>query len=94
MKFINALILAVVVVGLMYAAVNLRGKETVYERNETLEVETPVEEVIEQDVIEKARQELERINQELDTKEQELLEQRKAIDTELEKLRTTRTSFQ
>jgi type II secretory pathway component PulC len=94
MKFINALILAVVVVGLMYAVINLKGEEIVYEQNETLEVETPVEEVEKEDVIERARLELERINTELDAKEQELLEQRKAIDVELEKLRQTRVSFQ
>lgn len=61
--------------------------------------ERVVEEVLEvtpkpEDKIEKARLELERINAELDLKEQELLEERKAIDAELERLRETRMSFQ
>ncbi len=45
MKFLNALILAVVVVGLMYAAVQIMESEIVYEKTENLEVETPVEEL-------------------------------------------------
>ena len=62
--------------------------------------ERVVEEVVDKevlptptDVIEKARLELERINAELDAKEQSLLEERKAIDAELERLRQTRVSF-
>ena len=39
----KALIFAVIVVGLMFTAVSLRGEDTVYERIEKLEVETPVE---------------------------------------------------
>ncbi len=39
----KALIFAVIVVGLMFTAVSLRGEDTVYERIENLEVETPVE---------------------------------------------------
>ena len=46
------------------------------------------------DVISEAQKELERINQELDAKEQELLQQREVIDIELERLRETRVSFQ
>jgi len=45
MKFVQVFTFAVVVVGLMFVAVNLKGEETVYERIENLEVETPVEEV-------------------------------------------------
>jgi len=71
-----------------------------YEKTDTVHNETIEEEVVEEvkevtpDVIEKARLELERINQELDVKETELLEQRKQIDVELERLRQTRVSFQ
>jgi uncharacterized membrane protein YgaE (UPF0421/DUF939 family) len=71
-----------------------------YEKTDTVHNETIEEEVVEEvkevtpDVIEKARLELERINQELDVKETELLEQRKQIDAELERLRQTRVSFQ
>lgn len=43
MKFIKALILAVVVVGLMYAIVNYDDGGIIVERVENLEVETPVE---------------------------------------------------
>ncbi len=65
-----------------------------YEKEATLEVVKEEPEVIEEDTIEKARQELERINAELDAKETELLQERDAIDAELERLRETRVSFQ
>jgi len=95
-QLIKTLAVIVIAVGVMFIIVNIPQDMTVVNERldiETLEVETPIEEV-EQDVIEKARQELERIKRTLDTKEQELLEQRNSIDAELEKLRTTRTSFQ
>jgi CMP-2-keto-3-deoxyoctulosonic acid synthetase len=52
-----------------------------------------LEPVVELDVIDQAKQELDRINAELDTKEQELLDQRSKIDAELERLRETRAGF-
>ena len=75
-----------VIGGIIYYAptTEFEAIETVIEKEE---------EVIEVDVIEQARVELERINQELDLKEQELLEQRKAIDAELERVRETRQGF-
>jgi GDP-D-mannose dehydratase len=81
------------IVAVMWVLVQYEKTDTVH--NETIE-EVIVEEVKEvtPDVIEKARLELERINQELDVKETELLEQRKQIDVELERLRQTRVSFQ
>jgi hypothetical protein len=81
------------IVAVMWVLVQYEKTDTVH--NETIE-EVIVEEVKEvtPDVIEKARLELERINQELDVKETELLEQRKQIDAELERLRQTRVSFQ
>lgn len=87
--FIGAVALVIV----MWVAVNsYESTPTEYVKEETtLEV---VEEIVEVDAIEKARIELERINNELDIKEQELLEERKAIDAELERLRQTRVSFQ
>lgn len=45
MTVAKSFLLAVIIVGLMYATVTLRGEETVYERIETLEVETPVEQL-------------------------------------------------
>lgn len=45
MKTLKVLLLSLVAVAIMYATVNLRGGETVYERIENLEVETPVIEV-------------------------------------------------
>ena len=56
----------------------------------TLEVQPEVK----TDVIDEAKKELDRINAELDTEEAKLLEDRKAIDARLEKLRETRVSFQ
>jgi hypothetical protein len=62
-----------------------------YTAEPLIEVEQPVE--VEVDVIDKAKAELDRINAELDSKEQELLNQREAIDAELERLRETRAGF-
>lgn len=62
---------------------------------ENLEVqEVQPDEIVQEDTIEKARKDLERINSELDAKEQDLLKQRESIDAELERLRETRVSFQ
>ena len=65
-----------------------------YVREEALDATTlevvPVEPT---DVITAAQKELERINAELDAKEQELLKEKAAIEAELERLRKTRTSF-
>jgi hypothetical protein len=82
------------IVAVMWVIVQYENTDTVH--NETIEEVIEVENVEEvtPDVIEKARLELERINQELDVKETELLEQRKQIDVELERLRQTRVSFQ
>ena len=65
---------------------------------------TSTEVVVEEDVIEKANRELERINQELDDEESRLLEKQELLDLEyasssdiiqsrLEEIRETRTSF-
>lgn len=94
MKTITIAIVVVVMIGL---AVKYLGTETVTYVKEgvTMEVqEVQPEEIVQEDVITKAKEELERINAELDAKEQELLEERKAIDVELERLRETRVSFQ
>ena len=66
---------------------------------------TVVETVVEEDLIDAAKKELERINGELDTEETQLLEDIKTIEAEalakvaekkarLEKIRETRSSFQ
>ena len=52
------------------------------------------EEVVEEDSIEKARKELERINAELDAEEQTLLNEIKEREDRIEKIRETRMSFQ
>ena len=63
--------------------------------NERVQVDTPeVVEQMEVDIVESAKLELERINLELDGEEVRLLEERDAIDTRLEQIRETRTSFQ
>lgn len=49
---------------------------------------------VEVDVIEKARAELERINQELDVEEAQLLAEKAKIDARLESILETRMSFQ
>ena len=58
---------------------------------ETVATSTPV---LERDVVEEAKQELERINAELDAEESKLLEEKAEIETRLEEIRDTRTSFQ
>lgn len=94
MKLIIAGVVLAVVMGLVVQhrdSFLIADEALTYVKEEaTLEVVPEPEE----DTIEKARQELERINNELDTKEQELLKERDAIDAELERLRETRVSFQ
>lgn len=86
--------LIVVVLGGNYF-LNFETPDYVKEYTEVVQQkEEPKEEVKELDLIEKAGQELERINAELDTEEAKLLEDKKAIETRLEKLRETRASFQ
>jgi uncharacterized protein HemX len=92
----KAIIIAVAIVIGMVVILQLQW--TAEHKNQSSEVENEVVEVTpteeELDVIDKAQKELERINQELDIKETELLEQREQIDAELERLRQTRVSFQ
>ena len=65
----------------------------VYVKDEST-VEVTEEVVVERlDVISAAEKELQRINTELDAKEQELLKEKADIEAELERLRKTRTSF-
>lgn len=93
----KTILIALVVVGVMALAV-IYGYPTEtlkYVKSENLEVqEVQPEEIVQEDTIEKARKDLERINAELDAKEQDLLKQRESIDAELERLRETRVSFQ
>lgn len=79
----------IVVYGIMYFAYQTYQTDmpTVYNELEVIPEE-------EEDTIEKAKRELLRISQELDAKEKDLIEQRKQIDAELERLRQTRVSFQ
>ena len=95
MKTIIAVIGIVVVMGLAVYYKDSSPLPEYVKEQVTLEV-TNSPEIPEssKDVITKAQEELERINAELDAKEQELLEERKAIDAELERLRQTRVSFQ
>jgi len=90
----KTIIIAIAVVGVMALIVQYSDQgpyEYVREEAEaTLEVVEPVEPA---DVITAAQKELERINAELDAKEQELLKEKAAIEAELERLRKTRTSF-
>ena len=86
-----------VVIALLVAGAVFTSQVTTYESEHIEQVE--VEEVIaepveEEDVVDQATRELERINTILDEKEKELLEQRGEIDTELERIRETRASFQ
>jgi flagellar motility protein MotE (MotC chaperone) len=92
MKYIIIGLIGAIVVGFLIKAEHTTDyKNDSVEVVEIAEVVEPTEEL---DVIDKARQELERIDKELDVKETELLEQRKEIDAELERLRQTRVSFQ
>ncbi len=84
----------VIVLGIaLGGAILTKEQPTEYVNVEPEVVAEPVEEVA-TDTITKAQQELERINLELDAKEQELLDQKSAIDAELERLQKTRASFQ
>jgi len=85
-------VLLAVVVGLA-ALSNIFVSETVV-KVEREQVATTTEEIVEADVIDAAKLELERINKELDLEETRLLEERDAIDARLERIRETRTSFQ
>lgn len=87
----KTLLFAACVAAVMFVIVSFYPAEVIEVHNpEPVPVE-PVEEV---DEIEKAKQELARINAELDAKEAELLEQRNALDAELERVREARVSFQ
>ena len=91
----KATIIGVIIVVVMAGVLQFTSNDPVTYVKETMEVVEEAEvEVIEEDTIEKARQELERINAELDAKETELLQERDKIDAELERLRETRVSFQ
>lgn len=94
MKTIIALIGVAIVMGIGFYLYNQESVNSLpgYVKEQVTEVTEEPE--VEADVITKAQEELERINTELDAKEQELLEERKAIDAELERLRQTRVSFQ
>jgi len=88
----KSLLIAIVIVVGMYMTVEIfYNQDVVVEKEVTTEVET-IE--VEQDAIEKAKQELERINAELDTEEAKILEERKALDARLEKIREARLGFQ
>jgi len=65
--------------------------KTNYEAPEPITVEEVA--IVEQDILDKAKADLERINAELDAEEAELLKQREVIDLRLEDLRKTRSSF-
>jgi tRNA(Phe) wybutosine-synthesizing methylase Tyw3 len=88
----KSLLIAIAVVVGMYMTVEIfYNQDVVVEKEVTTEVET-IE--VEQDAIEKAKQDLERINAELDTEEAKILEERKALDARLEKIREARLGFQ
>lgn len=100
LTIILALALVAVGVGLHFAPSDYT---VVNERNETVTKEE--EPVVILDSIEKAKQELDRINAELDTEETQLLEDIKGIESEaaakvaekkvrIEKIREARDSFQ
>lgn len=81
----------IVLVGIGYVQTNYDGTFVVENPKEQVEV---IEEVIEdEDVIENARIELERINQELDAKETELLAEIAELELQVEKIRETRAGF-
>lgn len=64
---------------------------------EVVDYQAPVEETVEvvpQDLIQKAQEELERINQELDAEEQKLLQEIEERKTRIENIHKTRASFQ
>jgi hypothetical protein len=91
MKTIIGVIILVVVIG---GIVRYKESSLPEYHREVTEV-TIQEEVVEKvDVITEAKKELERINAELDAKEQELLKEKEAIELELERLRETRVNFQ
>jgi len=88
----KSLLIAIAVVVGMYMTVEIfYNQDVVVVKEVTTEVET-IE--VEQDAIEKAKQDLERINAELDTEEAKILEERKALDARLEKIREARLGFQ
>jgi hypothetical protein len=90
----KTIIFAIALVGVMAVLVQINQPTVEYVREETtLEVVEELEVIESVDVITAAQKELERINAELDVKEQELLKEKADIEAELERLRKTRTSF-
>jgi predicted transcriptional regulator len=93
MKTITLTVIGVIVMALVVQYAYPKDSYE-YVREEALDATTlevvPVEPT---DVITAAQKELERINAELDAKEQELLKEKADIEAELERLRETRTSF-
>jgi hypothetical protein len=91
MKTIIGVIILVVVIG---GIVSYKETSLPVYHKEVTEVTTQEKVVEKVDVITEAKKELERINAELDAKEQELLKEKEAIELELERLRETRVNFQ
>lgn len=95
MKLIKTLAVGILLTGTMGVLVaNVpSATEVIQVKPQTSASSTEAVVEVEEDVIEKANRELERINNELDAEETRLLEERNAIDARLEQIRETRTSF-
>lgn len=79
---------------IMFGSVN-SNSTMLYEAELTDEVVASSTPAVEsRDVVEEARQQLERINQELDAEETILMDEIKQRESRLEKIRETRMSFQ
>lgn len=93
MKIIKTAIVGILLVGLMSLVIELFYNKPLEVIN-TDSTATSTVEVLEKDLIDKAREELERINSELDLEEAKLIQEKEAINSRLESIRETRESFQ
>ena len=102
---IGSLVVVVLLGGITYGILNEQASIVVQNVQPEVETVEQVEETVEVDMIEAAKAELERINTELDAEETRLLEDKAAveakaaaevaeIESKLEQIRETRTSFQ
>ena len=87
----KAIVLALVGTGVIVAITMIPKTQTVHV-NQEVSTSTPAVE-IEEDVVKKAQEELDRINRELDIEEQKINDEIDALKLRLEGIHKTRTSF-
>ena len=93
MKLIKTLVVGMLLAGTMGVIVTYIPVDEEVVINQPLISATSTDPVVEEDVLEKANRELERISRELDEEEARLLQEIADREARLEQIRQTRTSF-